>query len=263
MKKHIALFLIFCMFISCAAVMISSAWADGPEIVNTGSSSYDFGYEPEMAFDNNPITMWHTQWNDYGEGGVAHNIFPQSLIVELDDIYWIDCIGYLARQNGFNGTAYEYEVWVSTTGSVKDVNTDERWIQVANGTWSEDFWNEWRIDELINDGGEFVNVEFDAIEAKLVKFKILDGVGGWASVAALEIGFLGVDYTPMSGFTPRSAPGTPAPVAESVETVELMPEAAPVSIAVLTPSDNMIIIFVIISMAGVFAYRKIAVSKLS
>jgi len=72
-------------------------------------------------------------------------------------------------------------------------------------------------------------VEFEAIEAKLVKFRILNGANGWACCAALELGFLGVNYTPMKGFTPKSAPGTPAPSVVAVAEIAAdTPEPTPV-----------------------------------
>ena len=254
MKKII--YIIFALIILHASAVKTEAWMDGPVIINTGASSYDIGYEPMLAFDNNRSTMWHSQWNDYGEGGIAQYIYPQVLIAELDNIYYIDCVGYLARQDAFNGTAYEYEIWVSTGGSVGDFDTDEGWTLVADGRWDEQFWNIWRGSQA-GDWGEFVRVDFDAVEAKLIKFKILDGVGGWASAAALEIGFLGVDYTPMPGFWPKSEPGTPAPVpAPPIK----IPEAAPVpdtQAAFVRASDAMIILFIMISMTVALAYKKV------
>lgn len=237
MKKRIALFLAFFMLMSIAGTIGASAWTDGPKIVKSDATTFDTseGY-PENAFDGDETTLWHSNWHDEGEG-TAQNIYPQSLIVELDNTYYIDCIGYLTRQNAFNGTAFEYEVWVSTTGAVTDFDKDTGWTKVANGTWDElTFWEDWKTAAADADGyGAFVNVNFDPVEAKLVKFKIFDGVGGWACAAELELGFLGVNYKPNPAFTPKSAPGTPAPVAAVVEEPVAVVETPVVAAVVETP----------------------------
>ena len=256
MKKRVSLFLIFSMLISLVGIMTASAWTDGPAITTYTASSDDDGYEADLAFDNDDISMWHTQWNDYGEGTAA-DIFPQSVIVEFDNNYWIDCVGYLPRQDGSaNGSALSYEVWVTLTGSANDHTTDEGWTKVASGTWEEDFWMDWR-DEAT---GAFQNIEFDAIEVKLVKFVILDGIGGWSSAAELEFGFLGANYAPQAGFTPKSAPGTAAPAPEpepepaaAVEEVATpVVEAAPAPVAVAVPqtgSTSIVLMFAILAVA--------------
>ena len=269
MKKRISLFLVFCVMISLVSILTTSAWTDGPAIANTSSSSEDYDYEADMAFDNYDDTIWHTQWRE----GEQQDVFPQSIIVEFDNTYWIDCVGYLPRQDGSpNGTALDCEIWVSTTGSVNDHGTDSGWTKVSSKSWEEDFWMDWR------DGGtgEFQNIEFDAVEAKLVKFVLIDGIGGWSSAAEIEIGFLGVSYTPQSGFTPKSAPGTPAPAAAAPEPVveaapAPAPEVAPVvaapapapaaPVAVPQTSDTMMILFVVISMASILVYKRVALSS--
>ena len=265
MNKRISLFLIFSLLISLVGIMTASAWTDGPVITTYTASSDDDGYEADLAFDNDDISMWHTQWNDYGEGTAA-DIFPQSVIVEFDNNYWIDCVGYLPRQDGSaNGSALSYEVWVTLTGSANDHTTDEGWTKVASGTWEEDFWMDWR-DEAT---GAFQNIEFDAIEVKLVKFVILDGIGGWSSAAELEFGFLGVNYAPQAGFTPKSAPGTAAPAPEPEPEPEpaaaveeaaapVAVEAAPAPVAVAVPqtgSASIVLMFAVLAVAIIVTTR--------
>jgi hypothetical protein len=70
----------------------------------------------------------------------------------------------------------------------------------------------------------------------------------------------------MTGFFPKSTPGTSAPAPEEPVTeppVLINETPAPIIEAFPQTSETMMIIFIIISMAGVFAYRKIAVRKLS
>jgi F5/8 type C domain. len=225
MKKHVYLFLILTIIITAATAVHISAWSGGPQPVGFGATSDDGGYEPSMAFDDSADSFWHSKWS--GDGYTAIDDFPQSMIVELDSVYTIDCVGYLARHDSSpNGTALAVEVWVSTTGSADDTATDEGWTKVAEGSWDDAFWTEWKLTRDETGENAFQNLEFEPTEAKLVKLKVLDGVGGWASCAALEIGFLGVDYLPMSGFEPKSAPGTPVPT------------PAPATVAEITETDN-------------------------
>ena len=216
MKKRISLFLVFCVIISMASAVSVSAWSNGPAIKNTGATSDDYDYEPELAFDDDPETFWHSEWRgENDEGYTAKDEFPQTLIVELDNTYWIDCIGYLPRSDtSRNGSALELEVWVSVAGAATDFDNDAGWTKVAAGTWDEDHWNGWKENWDDTEEVVFSNLEFPAAEAKFVKIKLMDGMGGWACCAALELGFLGVNYTPMEGFVPKSAPGSPAPEPE-------------------------------------------------
>ena len=264
MKKRISLFLAFCLIMSLASVIAASAWTDGPKIVKVAATTDDYDYESENAFDNDPEKFWHSQWRDEGEG-TSKDEFPQTLIVELDNTYWLDCIGYLSRPDGSrNGSALELEIWVSTTGSVTDFNNDAGWTKVATGTWDEGHWQDFKENWDTNGTVVFSNVNFDAVEAKLVKMKLMDGMGGWACCAALELGFLGVNYKPMDGFVPRSAPGTPAPAPAPEPVVEAAPApvveaapapaavvaAAPAPVAVAPQTGNASAILMIVALAG-------------
>lgn len=276
MKKHITLFLAFCIIISMTAGISASAWSNGPAIVSTGATSDDYDYEHGLAFDDDPESFWHSEWRGENDDGyTALDDFPQTLIVELNGTYWIDSIGYLPRPDGSrNGTALELEIWVSTTGAVGDYDKDTGWTKVATGTWEEDHWLEWKDNWDNNATVVFENLTFDPVEAKLVKLKIINGMGGWACCAALELGFLGVNYTPMAGFTPKSAPGTPAPAAAVVETPAVVeqpvvsvtesidvPAPAPVTPAPQTGDNTGIVVFSImfLTAACLLSYRKIAV----
>ena len=262
------------MIISIAGMLTVSAWSDGPAIVNIAATSDDDDYEAERAFDNDPEEFWHSQWREDDDGNTAKDDFPQTLIVELDKAYWIDCVGYLSRPDSSrNGSALEAEIWVSTTGAVTDIDNDAGWTKVATGTWDEDHWADFKDNWDDTDEVVFANLEFDAVEAKLIKLKIIDGMGGWACCAGLEPGFLGVGYTPMEGFVPRSAPGTPAPAAaeESAPAAEEpaaaageaaapVPAPAPAASAPKTSDSTGIVVFSImfITAACLISYRKIA-----
>jgi hypothetical protein len=226
-KKRISLIVVFCLFIALMSAATASAWTGGPVIANVDASSIDpTEGNPRNAFNNARTGFWHTNWQQGTD--FAQHVFPQSIIVELDAAYYIDCLGFLPRLAGNPTTAagapLSYEIWVSTTGSVTDFATDAGWTRVANGTFNEQKWIDWGDAARANNNiGEFVNIDFDPVQAKLVRLTFLEGRDGWAMAAAIELGFLGVDYTPMEGFTPRSAPGTPAPSAAGTPPVTAPP----------------------------------------
>jgi hypothetical protein len=61
------------------------------------------------AFDNNPNTIWHTEWSQ------SNPIPPHDIQIDLKNNYSIDKFRYLPRQSGSsNGTACDYELYVSS-----------------------------------------------------------------------------------------------------------------------------------------------------
>ncbi|MCL1859291.1 MAG: discoidin domain-containing protein [Oscillospiraceae bacterium] len=190
-------------------VMPMHVSAVGAPIVGADAESWDRSEgDPMNAIDGDPGTFWHSLWNmdAAAEAGLdldvnAEGDYPQILIVEFDGVHEFDCIGYLGRSTSGsrNGLVLEYEFWATETGSKADLQTDDGWKKIANGTWDE-FDDEW-------DDQEFRNVKVDPVKAKAVKLKVLDGIGGWACCAALEFNFLDVAYTPMEGFNPGAGGG--------------------------------------------------------
>jgi len=186
-------------------------------VIDADATSWDRSEgNPDFAFDGDDSTFWHTLWNldaamnddnwPIEDPESAEGDYPQILIGEFDGVHEFDCIGYMSRSfsGSHNGTVLEYEFWVSETGSVADLATDDGWKKIASGTWDES------DDEFENQ--EFRYVKFDAVKAKAVKLKVLDGVGGWACCAELEFNFLDIaGYTPMAGFNPNAASAWKAP----------------------------------------------------
>jgi hypothetical protein len=100
----------------------------------------------------------------------------------------------------------------------EDLHADAGWTKIA------------AADDFLPVDGEFVNINFDAVKAKAVKFRVLAGVGGWASAAEIQFGFTDVWYQPLEGFTPKS-PVPPVGTVPVVETEEIVVETEPEPIA--------------------------------
>lgn len=74
------------------------------------------------AFDNNPLTYWHTQWSPVSPA------YPHEIVINLGALYNLTGIGYLPRQDYPNGRIKDFDLYVSTDG-----NTWE-YIRSATGT---------------------------------------------------------------------------------------------------------------------------------
>ena len=60
------------------------------------------------AFDNNPNTIWHTEWSQ------ADPPPPHEIQIDLNKTYTLNGVRYLPRQVGTNGNVCNYEFYVST-----------------------------------------------------------------------------------------------------------------------------------------------------
>jgi hypothetical protein len=68
------------------------------------------GYEGSNAIDDNPSTIWHTEW----EANPPQ--YPHHITIELQEQTEIKGLGYLPRQDMSNGWIAEYKVYVSVDG---------------------------------------------------------------------------------------------------------------------------------------------------
>ncbi|MDZ5252090.1 endo-alpha-N-acetylgalactosaminidase family protein [Clostridium sp. LIBA-8841] len=114
------------------------------------------------ALDGNEGTIWHTPWD--GSGDKPYHV-TLDLDKEGDKSYVIDTFTYLPRQSGGNGRITQYELQVSNDG--------ENFTTVSTGKWAND--------------EELKVVKFDAVEATHVKLIALEGVGGYASAAEINV----------------------------------------------------------------------------
>lgn len=123
------------------------------------ATSEETGTDPaKHAIDGNPDTMWHTDW-------YLNDPLPQSITLNLGDTYFIEEVSYLPRQSGTNGNITQYKLYTSTDG--------ENFTEVANGHWD-------------NNSSEKI-VQFPKTEASHVKLEAIQGVGGFASAAELNV----------------------------------------------------------------------------
>ncbi|MBN1816863.1 MAG: discoidin domain-containing protein [Sedimentisphaerales bacterium] len=76
--------------------------------VYTLADSEAAGYESSLAMDNDPGTMWHSQ---FGSDNPSH---PHDITIDLGDVYSLTGFRYFPRQDGSqNGTIREYEFFIS------------------------------------------------------------------------------------------------------------------------------------------------------
>ncbi len=74
------------------------------------------------AFDDNPQTIWHTQWFD---AAPAH---PHNLSINLGAVYSVTGIRHLPRQDGPSGRIAGYEVYAGNDGAT--------WTLIHSGTFA-------------------------------------------------------------------------------------------------------------------------------
>jgi len=91
--------------ISNATIIDQTGWGllyvDSEEVINT--------YKPAVyAFDDDPNTIWHTEWNDA--------LHPHEIQIDLGDVYDIEGFYYLPREISENGRIKDYEFYVGGDG---------------------------------------------------------------------------------------------------------------------------------------------------
>ncbi|ELC8443859.1 exo-alpha-sialidase [Clostridium perfringens] len=130
-----------------------------PQSEMTASATSQQGQDPASnAIDGNANTMWHTKWD-------GSDALPQSLTVDLGGARKVSSIAVTPRTSQSNGIITKYEIHAVNNG----VET-----LVAEGRWEEN--------NLVK------TVTFDAtVDAEEIKITALQGVGGFASIAELNV----------------------------------------------------------------------------
>ncbi len=168
-------------------VIASSAWtvfyADSEETVEDNKAA--------NAFDQDPTTIWHTQWNVPVLPAPGH---PHHLVVDLGAFYDVQGFRALPRQDGgANGRigAYELLVPVASTTPTMPLVRDE-WEVVHSGT-------------MPNNALEYAAVVTTARIGRYVWLRVADEAQGagntWTSLAELTL----------LGVFDRDAPTIPLP----------------------------------------------------
>lgn len=89
------------------------------------ADSYAPGYEPGLAGDGDPTTIWHTEFVGARPG------YPHELTIDLGASKKVDGLLYVPRQESPNGRVKDYEVRISEDG--------KNWGNlVAHGSWEND-----------------------------------------------------------------------------------------------------------------------------
>ncbi|MBN1515014.1 discoidin domain-containing protein [Candidatus Sumerlaeota bacterium] len=134
---------------------------DGWKLVRVDSESTYDGDVAMNAFDGDPNTTWHTQWNE------AQPEHPHELVIDLGQTYEIKGFQYQPRTNGqLNGTIAEYEFFVS--GAPDHFNTP-----ASKGAFT--------------DGLEATVVEFAPVKGRYVMLRSLSEQQGLPFASAGEI----------------------------------------------------------------------------
>ncbi|MEI4605948.1 M60 family metallopeptidase [Bacillus cereus] len=130
------------------------------KIMKASANSEESWRDPASnAIDDNPNTIWHSQWN-------APNQYPYNLTLDLGQIRTITQIACLPRQDwSENGRILGYNIYISMDGS--------NYQKVSTGTWES------------TGGKEFAT--FEPVSAKYVKIEVTNGKNGYASAAEVEV----------------------------------------------------------------------------
>ncbi|WP_270549982.1 alpha-N-acetylglucosaminidase TIM-barrel domain-containing protein [Clostridium perfringens] len=130
--------------------MKATATSEHPDVGNEGLAKF--------AIDGKENTIWHTKYSPVDN-------LPQSITLELGGSYEINKFTYLPRSGAKNGNITKYELHVSEDGN------DFR--KISEGNW--------------DDGGSLKTLKFNSTKATHVKLVALEGVGGFASAAELNV----------------------------------------------------------------------------
>ncbi|WP_241139243.1 M60 family metallopeptidase [Bacillus mycoides] len=131
------------------------------KIMKASANSEESWRDPASnAIDDNPNTIWHSQWN-------KQNQYPYNLTLDLGQaIRTITQVAYLPRQDwSENGIILNYNIYTSMDGS--------NYTKVTSGTWDN------------NRGKKFAT--FEPISAKYVKLEVTNGFNGYASAAEVDV----------------------------------------------------------------------------
>jgi len=87
------------------------------------ADSFEPDFEPSLAIDDDPKTMWHSAWTPEPAK------LPHEIVIDLQQAVVISGLRVLPRQDGNpNGQVAEFEVYVSQDG--------KSWGEaIARGTW--------------------------------------------------------------------------------------------------------------------------------
>jgi hypothetical protein len=149
------------------AAQLAELWKQPSAMQKLGATitadNHHPNHAPEMAIDENPSTIWHTNWQPMAQP-------PHYLILDLKKSVRVAGLTYLPRQDMTNGRIARYEIYVSTDG--------EDWRKpVAEGTWPND--------------AALKTVRFnEPHDARFIKLVALGEVNGQPYASVAEVGIV-------------------------------------------------------------------------
>ena len=132
-------------------------YVDSSMLEATASSYQHDGSDPKNVLDDNPSTMWHTDWNV--------TTMPHWIDLQISEPTVVNGLYYLPRQSGSNGNATSYQVQVK--------NAEGQYETVAEGTWSSN--------------SSAKEVTFDAVETTNVRLVYVKAVNNNGSAAEIKL----------------------------------------------------------------------------
>ena len=127
--------------------------------------------DPRYVLDGNPGTFWHTVWHDSARD-------THYLIFTFNEVTKIDGMRFMQRSGSINGVVTKFDLLVRTS-------ENDPWTTVVD-------------DGVLATDASWQKVEFDNLDAKQVKFQVVDATSGEVGnkfAAAAEIRFTAAKET--------------------------------------------------------------------
>jgi len=131
-------------------------YIDKSKLTATASSYQHDGSDPKNVLDDNPSTMWHTDWN---------LSTPHWIAFENKEEMSVNGLTYVPRQTGKNGNVTKYRIEISDDG----VN----WKTVKEGNLSSD--------------SSTKAIEFDTVKTKHLRLYYVEAVNNNGSAAEIKL----------------------------------------------------------------------------
>ena len=131
-------------------------YIDKSKLTATASSYQHDGSDPKNVLDDNPSTMWHTDWN---------LSTPHWIAFENKEEMSVNGLTYVPRQTGKNGNVTKYRIEISDDG----VN----WKTVKEGNLSSD--------------SSTKVIEFDTVKTKHLRLYYVEAVNNNGSAAEIKL----------------------------------------------------------------------------
>ena len=131
-------------------------YIDNSKLTATASSYQHDGSDPKNVLDDNPSTMWHTDWN---------LSTPHWIAFENKEEMSVNGLTYVPRQTGKNGNVTKYRIETSDDGI--------HWKTVKEGNLSSD--------------SSTKVIEFDTVKTKHLRLYYVEAVNNNGSAAEIKL----------------------------------------------------------------------------